>query len=442
MSLSSARLLISVLPRLVCAGLSIAGLAACQPVLTTSTFDKNPAGSAEPYACRNSAGAYALPRHILHAVVKLTDADANGPARYNLTLEDTEAKADGDGVYCLDFLFSAWAEDKISISRSGLLLQAVKTSFDDRTIDIANSVVDAAAAVAAASAGARSGFDGAKGAPLKIADFEFDPFDKDEIHKVNKALKELDHCIFIDPVNDPYVPDWQADLCNGYLEGAGNNFPYYGLDIIDEKAPPQSLAGKGILYRPLLTHKLVVMKRNHDPVGKAWQVFETKRVEMSNAAPAFLLEVKRSALVARTMDITFNKGVLNTIEISKPSEAKALSGFVLRTAQVIVSIPVRALVIGKTEAQNRQALIKAQADLIATLRAYDAAVEAEKAKQQASAVASLPAAAQTARAAVLPRTEQSADIAYQTCVRDSVLSASLDPEGYCANLLAGADRSQ
>ena len=295
--------------KLVLACLTVFALAACQPVLTTSMLDDS-GSSAEPYACRNSAGAYALPRHLLKAKVTLTDAGADSAARYDLTLATPAARADGDGVYCLDFLFSAWAEDKISIKRDGLLLQEVKTSFDDRTIDIANSVVDAVATVAAASARTRGAFDGEEGQTLTIAEFEFDPFDKDEIQKVNDALKQLDHCIFLDPVNDPYVPDWHADLCKGYLEERGNDFPYYGLDIIDKKPPPQSLAGKGILYRPLLTHKLVIMKRHHDSVGRAWQVFETKRVEMANAAPAFLLEVKRSALVARKMEIAFANGVL------------------------------------------------------------------------------------------------------------------------------------
>jgi hypothetical protein len=123
------------------------------------------------------------------------------------------------------------------------------------------------------------------------------------------------------------------------------------------------------------------MKKNHNPVGAAWQIFETRRVSMTNAAPAFVLEVKRSPLVARTMDIEFQNGVLSKVDIDKPSEAKALSGFILRTVQTIVSIPVRALVIGKTDAQNRQALIKAQADLLGTLRAYNIAVEDEKKKQ-------------------------------------------------------------
>lgn len=425
--------------------LLVSALTACQPVLTSAPLE--PPGKTEGgYSCQHSAGAYALPRHTLTATVTFTDATSADPARYDISIGTPQAKPDGKRVYCLDFLFSILSEDKISISRAGLLLTKIDTSFDDKTIEIANAVVDGAAALAAAQAGQR-GAVGVSGKKYLVASFEFDPFDHSELDKVNKALKELDHCVFIDPVNDPYVPSWQAHQCSGYRPPDSAGYPYYGIGVIDENPPPLRVANTGVLYKPLLTHKLVVMKKNHDPVGAAWQIFETRRVSMSNAAPAFILEVKRAPLVKSQMTLEFENGVLKQVDIDKPSEAKALSGFILRTAQTIVSIPVRALVFGRTDAKNRQALIAAQADLIATLRAYNDSVGTSFNRQAQTGAQADSAQTQNTRQAVLPDAAQTAaagnpDIAYQACVRDSILSAADNPEAVCAGLLEGRSQAQ
>lgn len=414
--------------------LGAVALASCQPVLTTSSFDVAAPGSAR-FACEDSAGAYALPRHVLSLTVTFTDADpGKTPARYDISPVTEIATADPSQIYCLDFLTSIWSEDKLNITREGdakLLLGKIETEFDDRSLDIATAIVNAGAT--AAAAGVR-GAVGVKDKKYIVASYQFDPFDYKEIVRVNRALRELDHCVFLDPTGDPLVPVWHGQLCGGNANVRPEHTEYYGMKIISGKPPPKSVSDEGILYRPLLNHKLVVMKRNHDPVGALWQVFETKRVAMTNAAPAFVLEVKRYSFVNAKMNIEFKNGVLSRVQLKKPSEGLAFSEFVLGVAQTIVAIPVRALVIGTTEATNRRDLIKAQADLIAALRSYDR----ELAKQNRSAIGNASQNGAT-RAAAIDGVAASRNPEFVACMRNAVLIDNPDPAEYCLALAKGAD---
>ncbi|WJI42195.1 hypothetical protein NL532_15940 [Mesorhizobium sp. C120A] len=413
--------------------------------MTTTSFEQGNHKSENGFACQNSAGAYALPKHVLKFDVTYTEADpdpAKGtPARYDIGAVEIVAQPDPTRIYCLDFLASAWAEDKVNIQRDtgpdkrgGLLLEQISTSNHDQTLDIANQIVDAAATVAAA-AGTRGAVD-VIDKKLVTARFEVDPFDRTQMLRVNAALRDLDYCLFLEPANDPYVPKWENDLCSGYRPQAKKEFPYYGLDIIDRNPPPKSDGIKGVLYKPLLTHKLVTMKRNRDPVGPAWQLFGSQRVTMANAAPAMMLEIKRSAFVTRSMKIKFEDGSLQSVSVSKPSEANALADFVLRTAQVVISIPVRALVIGKTDAENKTMLIAAQAELLATLRAYNAEVEKQAGGNNSDGNASPQRS--SSRFASPDADTGYGSVSYDACMRNSVLMHPTNPESFCAGLEASA----
>ncbi|RWC50016.1 MAG: hypothetical protein EOS55_05500 [Mesorhizobium sp.] len=422
---------------LLCVHLLVSG---CGPTLVSETLGELP-DAGDGSACRYQAGAYALPRDLLHIEIrKNVTAD---PVFYAAQDVTTLRTADPSRIYCLDFLGSALANDQIAIGRgtdignnatSSLLLTRISSEFDDRTLQIANALVDAAARVAVRPRGAFGVPIDAKNVELVVGQFDFDPFDYEQIKKVNNALESLDHCVFLDPTNDPYVPPWHASLCTSAAYAPSKDPPpYHGLSVIKAELPARSEALRGVLYRPLLTHKLVIMKRNRDPVGAAWQLFETKRVQMTNAAPAFLLEINRSLFVNRTMDIDFANGVLQTVKIDKPSEAEAFSGFVLRTVQVIVSIPVRALVVGKTDAENRKALIQAQAQMIATLEAYDQAVENEKRRRQAAAGGTASPTRSTANS--IPVSDSSGESDLSACLNTA--AALENPLAKCTEALQG-----
>ncbi|WFP61463.1 MULTISPECIES: hypothetical protein [unclassified Mesorhizobium] len=413
----------------------------CGPTLVSGPVEEVSAGQGGSAGCRYPAGAYALPLDLLHVEIRKTvGADRVFYAAQDIT---TRRTADPSRLYCLDFLGSALANDKLAISHatdtgndatSSLLLTKIGSEFDDRSLKIANAVVDAAAQVAVRPRGAFGVPGDGNKIELVVGQFDFDPFNYEQIQKVNHALRSLDHCVFLDPTNDPYVPAWQASLCSSAAYMPPKDPSYHGLSVIKADPPPLSDKLQGVLYRPLLTHKLVIMKRNHDPVGAEWQLFQTKRVQMTNAAPAFLLQINRSLFVDRTMDIDFSNGVLQAVRIDKPSEAEALSGFVLRTMQVIVSIPVRALIVGKTDADNRKALIQAQAQMIATLEAYDQAVEKEKQRRQANSTTANSPVRSTL--AVPATADPSAQTDLSACL--NAAAATEDPLAKCTEILQGA----
>ncbi|EUC00043.1 hypothetical protein PMI07_006323 [Rhizobium sp. CF080] len=349
-------------------------LAGCNALVSEEV--QSIAGSPSSSTCRYSEGEYALPKDIL--VVDIF-RDEGIPNQY--TSEIKLKRTASDQHYCLDFLGSALASDRLEISRSSAdprLLGSITSEFQGKTLDVGEAFINAAAQRSAAAG--RSAFANEQ-KQILAGHFEFDPFDRGSITRIDGKLRDLDHCIFIDPTDDPYVPAWQSSLCSSASPTVVQS-GYYGLSVIKASSSLSKESPRGVLYRPMLTHKLVVMRRDH-AAGGAWKLFETRRVHMPNAAPAFSLEVKRSLFVDRKMDIAFDGGVLSSIKIDKPSEAEAFSGFVLRTMQVIVSIPVRALIIGKTDTENRNELIQAQGKLIATLREYDEAVKQHKAEQAA-----------------------------------------------------------
>jgi hypothetical protein len=94
---------------------------------------------------------------------------------------------------------------------------------------------------------------------------------------------------------------------------------------------------------------------------------------MPNAAPAFLLEVKRALFVTAETDIQFNDGMIRSIAIDKPSELKVVSELTVAAVQIVLEIPSRALKIFSNRRENMEALIEVNMDLISTLEAYNAA---------------------------------------------------------------------
>jgi hypothetical protein len=406
--------------------LALAALVAgCGATLVSETLDRDAASAFG--ACKYQAGAYALPKDLLY--LEIDKVEDGSPHYFEVKHVATRRTADPTRIYCLDFLGSALSNDRMSIGRgsddgtdengsSSLLLTAIGSRFDDQTIKIANAIVDGIARIAV---GPRGAFESKEEGQAVVAQFEFDPFDREQLTKINKALRPLHHCVFLDPTNDPYVPDWQIDQCSSYAPpGSSGAADYYGMSIINKNPPSTSEGLRGVLYRPVLTHKLVIMKKNNDPVGAPWKIFETKRVQMTNASPAFMLEVNRSLFIERTSTITFDKGVLTGVSLTKPSEAEALSGFVLRTVQTIISIPVRALVVRASDAKNRRELINAQAQMIATLRQYNAAVEREKQKREAEANPQQPVRSRQATPTG-PGASTEADDPMGECLRIAVL---------------------
>ena len=377
-------------------------LAGCVHVFETVALDA--VLDEKSSSCKSSLGAYFLPKRLISIRI-----DQKGPAADHTTYEldfgyrlssgadDTNTNklpyrtvADRKQQYCIDYFGSAFAEDHINVKRNGeQLLERVFSNPQDKSVDIAKSITDAGGALAASllsqGAGARAFVESGKPDPGKlarIAEFEFDPFDLQEITAVNHALKGFGYCVFLKRNRDPFIPHWMDDQCPG-VSGPwmqGETLPIgYGSDI---KAAPAQVGKpkpfEGILYKPLLTHTLVIMKKDDPGSSLPWKIWDTRRLQMPNAAPPFLLEIKRAAFTTRKTDILFVDGLLNDVFVDKGSELDAFVNIPVRVIEVLVQVPVQSLTLATNRAKNQEALIKVNQQTIELL----ADIQTSKAKQQ------------------------------------------------------------
>jgi hypothetical protein len=155
---------------------------------------------------------------------------------------------------------------------------------------------------------------------------------------------------------------------------------------LDEPLPPPEISRRGVLYRPNITRTLTVL-RKADPYGRdPWRLVMTKQIEVPNRAPTFVAEVHRSLFVDRITDIEFDNGVLTNISVKKPSELAAAVQVPLAIATAVVALPALVVQLKINDANNQQALIDAQGQLIAARRQYNTDLAALVASQSSRSV--------------------------------------------------------
>jgi hypothetical protein len=198
--------------------------------------------------------------------------------------------------------------------------------------------------------------------------------------------------------------------------------------------------GNGVLYKPLLTHSLVVLRKEDPTSAFPYEIWDKRRVQMPNAAPAFLVEVKRAMFTDRKTDITFNNGMLLDIKVDKKSSINAFVDIPIRAVQVIIEIPTKALVISVNDAKNQAALIKTNQELISTIREMDAAVKGQDAKLAALTPEQLAAlaAAGGVSGVDLPRAASNDARSLDDCLQNAVLIDPAQAEEICKSMLGQA----
>jgi len=405
--------------------------------------DPNAAGA----TCKSNAGAYHLPRRLITVTVTTGVPSAS----YGLNVDKSgQIVADRNETYCLDFLLSYLSADRVGIQRGpDGLLQRIYTQADDKTADIAKSVIQAAADVVSSEQAGTLGRSAARpqfsGQQDIIAKFEFDPFVEREAREVNEALIDFGFCVYLDVTKDVFAPRWSAEICReliadvkprgkvskrtpGMVYKADPDYPRSGLPIFDPRPVPEHLQARGILYRPELTHTLVVL-RKPDPKSRfsAWQPVASDRIVMPNAAPAFLLQVERAIFVKMETDVVFTNGMIKNISINKPSELLVASDIALYAAQVVVNIPKVAVQIFNNRAENTIELMKTNATLIETLRAH----KADAGTLGAFGPAAATAASNNTR--ILGANPGQARL--QACLAGEAAQQQADPMRFCTDLL-------
>ena len=366
----------------------VALASACsRPMLSTGSIPATTGSvSTADVGCRSNAGAYRLPKRLV--TVTITDGKAGGTrTRYDLTLNAKNTMVSEKGEpFCLDFLLSALSSDRVGIKRhSNGLLDRIYTRAEDQSKPIADALIRAAGdMVAASKAGgldrlAQKQVLNASGDAV-FASLDYDPFEEGEAREINRGLRPFGYCVYLDPRDDPYVPAWSsAQLCNRQSARRNPGPDGYGL----EKMAARKLMQRGVLYRPELSHRLVILRKDDpDNPREAWHLAATEYVQMPNRAPIFALGVNRAMFVTAETDVQFDYGLLKNVTVIKPSELNAAVDIPLYAAQVALSIPAATLSIFRNEAANRRQLWQTNAQLIDTLRKMKQDTTADQAVAQ------------------------------------------------------------
>lgn len=365
----------------VCAAF-VALAAGCTSMLETTVMDVE-----APTGCLNGAGAYFLPKKVLTVEVKGKNTNGGKLRGYGMDVtDDWLSVPDRHQSYCLDYLGSITSRDEVGIVRSPEgLLKRIYTRAEDRSVQIAKTLIDTAFLLGAAGGRQLIG-DTAADTKTYAGPFAFDPFDPFEAAKINAALRPYGYCVFVEGFSFPSgVPptSWceRPQVLTMYV---------YKAPLLADPLPPIEMSRRGVLYRPNITRTLTIM-RKADPYGRdPWLLMMTKQVEVPNRAPVFAVEVSRSMFVDRVTDLEFDNGVLTNVSVKKPSEAAAFVEIPLAVVSAVVALPGTIVKLKINDANNTERLIRAQTELIAVRRQHLNAIEALTKKHGNDALAGLP----------------------------------------------------
>ena len=356
-------------------------LSGCTSILDTTALEVGPV-----VTCTNSAGAYFLPKKTVTVTIQGDDKSGGELRGFGINVGDLlNSIADRDQGYCLDYLGSLLSRDEVGIIRSPEgLLRRVYTRAEDKTVEIAKTLIDTGFLLAGAA-----GRDLIGGSTGPVAGpFEFDPFDPYEAAKINSTLRQFGYCVFVEGFSFPYgvsPGSWceQPRLVSVHVAKAP--------PLIVEELPPLEISRRGVLYRPNISHTLTVL-RKADPRGSSdsWKLTMAKQIEVPNRAPVFVAEVNRSLFVDRITDLEFSDGVLTNISVKKPSEAAAFVEIPLAIVSAVVAVPGLIVKLKINDANNQERLIRAQTELISVRRQHKDAIDGLVASHGAGSLAGLP----------------------------------------------------
>jgi hypothetical protein len=354
-----------------CGAIALSMLAACTNVLETSALD--PDGPYGP-TCRSTLGAYYLPRGLLGLQARAT-ADA-----MTLTVRSPVVMvADRTQPLCLDYLSLPTARDIIAVQRDpNGLLTSISSDVTDRTPEIARTLIATGENLFLAAA-RTSEFDVAQ--LNDSLDVDFDPFNWEELIAVKKALRRFGYCIYVEGVTFPVVPGDPAQAITAgqnWCSAATPPRPHHpAFESFAALPVSPDVVARGVLYRPNMTHKIVILRKN-DPGGREpWKLFQTRRVEMPNVSPLLLIGVERAMFANRKTTLRFNQGVLTDVAVDKGSELVGFVQIPLAVAKAVVDVPGRLVTLRITDTQNQTALLNAQSELIGAIAQYRTVVGAD-----------------------------------------------------------------
>jgi len=346
--------------------------------------------TSKPHAtgtCTSALPSYNLPKTKLRAryqrvLVKATGELAPGKEGYEIK---TEISAEQD-VYCLDYLASALASDKIRIvseaykkdettkidpNRSGLLQIVTNISKDytgiilkkiARTVFIGLSGAAGFEPAPSMLAGRALITPGDQEVSIFPIDIEFDPLDPVDLARANDRLNDVGLCIVLGRFSYDVESADVAHYCND-PKGTILRFPSKAPEITG-KAKTFEVTKPGILYRPRRSYSIALFGKRDPESQGPWRLIEAKDARFENLSPIFSVGISRALFAERRTALIFDDGELQTYCTTKSSEAVAIAEIPVEVVNSLVALPAQILKVEIDTVTNKKKLADRQAMLL------------------------------------------------------------------------------
>jgi hypothetical protein len=306
----------------------------CTTVVTsTQVLSQKDAIPAQSQFLKTS-GYYSLPRGKFR--LSIQRSAKGGPC--TAELKETVYEPDPRYLFRLDYHRSITSADKFNVEvGENDLLKTVLVETDDRSVAIAQKLVEIAKESAKASV-AMSGM-----GVLDTGNTE------------DSELFSFD--ILLLP------PETQSDVM--FLEDLNRVLKVKMCPQVQIDPPFPSLTteasinltANGLFFRPLMPYDLRF-------VALTKEVLWRKTVYLPNASPVLLLDLSRAFLVKKTTAIQFQNGFMTTLKGDTPSSLEAFMDIPLSIAKAAASLPAELIQLKLDLTQKDTAVLNAQKDQI------------------------------------------------------------------------------
>lgn len=282
---------------------------------------------------------YYLPKGLIHVKVK---RETGNTKRLAIEYAKVEIIPDGDYGYTLQYQSSSMSDDKVLVETTSTgLLKEITFTADERSDEFIVKFAEVGKEIFKALTFTPHGIVQEGVIYETVYDCLFDPFNPEELERVNKAVKDINSNFEI-------------------------KFP-----ASNEKAAMYSdCNANNVCFRTESLYPLIFEENNKEIQRVYIQLPDRTRI--GNIA------VTRAAFVNKVTKLTFNSGVLTKLDITKPSETIAAIQIPIDIVKSIVSIPgeifklrldystasKQVLDAQKNELQAKQDLIDKQRELL------------------------------------------------------------------------------
>jgi hypothetical protein len=354
---------------------------------STQTFVERPDGSVVQ-SCASGLGSYSLAYSTIRVKVYQDFGANNQPVSgASLFVTPPTPHPDPKQKYCLNFLESGFADDKVQVVWSGAgdandaskpeatrspndLLALVVSKNIDRTGEIIRKLIRAL--FIALSRNPDSTFGRGLNDAVEtrlMTEQDVNPFDVPAMARLNKSLKEYGICITLGKYTHSEMLSADA-----YCNSPDLSLSLSGLSRYAEVAQKQRyLVDKlpiGIFYRPKQSYSLFAYVRDDPDLGGPWHLRKVESVQLENISPVMVLGVSRALFAEHRVAFAFDNGNLVDFCLAKGSEVQGAVKIPVDIIYGIVSLPSATIEAELSLASGKKNLLDAQKRLIDAQNAY------------------------------------------------------------------------